>query len=281
MVEWKQKEKAQIDVLINAVKHGVRTPVLRTPDSVGLKYEDIFFPSQDGVPIEGWFIPGKSDRLIICNHFWPGNRYGYAGQLEGLGGFGGFEVNFLNYYKHLHDAGYSILTYDFRNHGLSGEGNGSTFALGFFEYRDVIGSIRYANSRPDTKNMQKALMSICMGCNSSIIGMHKQPEEFKDIKCMLGLQPVSARPFLTKSIGAMNFSKPVDEILEYFDKELILGTSRGIDDLTPIPYAKSVKVPTKIFQLHRDYRSDPSDVQAIYDALGCKDKELYWIEGET
>lgn len=282
MSDWNQEEKALIDALIHVVHHGLRTPVLKTPDTEGMKYEDVFFPSLDDVSIEGWFIPGDSDRLIICNHFWPGNRYGYAGHLKGLDSFGGFEVNFLKYYKQLHDAGYNILTYDFRNHGQSGDGNGATFALGLFEYRDVIGSIRYANLRPDTKNMQKALMSICLGCNSTIIGMHKQPEEFKDIKCMLGLQPVSARPFLEKSITAMGLSKPLNEVMEYFEQQfLISGQSFTVDQMSPIPYAKSVTIPTKIFQLHGDYRTDPADVQAIYDALGSKDKELHWFEEGT
>ena len=71
---------------------GRRAPVLRRPDEVGLDYEDVFFPSMDGVPLEGWFIPADSDRLIIHNHFLPGNRYGYPGHLPEFGGLGGFEV---------------------------------------------------------------------------------------------------------------------------------------------------------------------------------------------
>ena len=47
--------------------------------------------------------------------------------------FGGFEVNFLPELKHLHGAGYNILTYDLRNCGLSGEANGG-----------ISGSIRSA-----------------------------------------------------------------------------------------------------------------------------------------
>jgi pimeloyl-ACP methyl ester carboxylesterase len=46
--------------------------------------------------------------------------------------FGGFEVNFLPELKHLHDAGYNILTYDLRNHGQSGEANGVISGLGFW-----------------------------------------------------------------------------------------------------------------------------------------------------
>ena len=74
---------------------GRRAPVLRRPDEVGLDYEDVFFPSMDGVPLEGWFIPADSDRLVIHNHFLPGNRYGYPGHLPEFGGLGGFEVSFL------------------------------------------------------------------------------------------------------------------------------------------------------------------------------------------
>jgi uncharacterized protein len=42
-------------------------PVLRRPDEVGLDYEDVTFPSIDDVPLEGWFIPADSDRLVIHN----------------------------------------------------------------------------------------------------------------------------------------------------------------------------------------------------------------------
>lgn len=124
-----------------------------------MEYEDVFFPAMDGVILEGWFIPADSDRLIICNHCLPANRAGFPGHLEPWKnlGFGDFEVNFLPKYKALHDAGYNVLVYDMRNHGRSGVGSGGLVGHGTFEYRDVIGSIRYAKSRPDTGNMKTAL----------------------------------------------------------------------------------------------------------------------------
>jgi pimeloyl-ACP methyl ester carboxylesterase len=36
----------------------------------------------------------------------------------------GFEVNLVPDYKILHDAGYNVLAYDLRNHGLSSAANG-------------------------------------------------------------------------------------------------------------------------------------------------------------
>ena len=100
---------------------GRRAPVLRRPGEVGLDFEEVTFPSMDGVALEGWFIP----------------------------------------------AGYNILCYDIRNHGLSRSGNGGIVGIGLLEYRDVIGSVRYAESRPDTASMTTFLLSVCLGADSA------------------------------------------------------------------------------------------------------------------
>ncbi len=81
---------AFINGLADLMAHSTRTPILRWPNEYGMEYEEIFFPAMDGVTIEGWFIPGKSNRLVICNHPMPCNRYGYPGHLDPWTGFGGF-----------------------------------------------------------------------------------------------------------------------------------------------------------------------------------------------
>lgn len=37
------------------------------------------------------------------------------------------------------------------------------------EYRDVIGSLRYAAARPDTRGMKKVLLSVCLGADSTVV----------------------------------------------------------------------------------------------------------------
>src|SRR5271170_6334733 len=266
-----------IDGLADFFAKSMRTPLLRRPDEYGMPYEDVFFPSLDGVGLEGWFIPADSDRLVICNHFMPGNRYGYPGHLDPWKGFGGFEVNFLPQYKALHDAGYNVLAYDLRNHGRSGSGNGGIVAIGLIEYRDVIGSLRYAKSRKDTSNMKTALLSVCLGCNSTMVAMNKHPEEFTHIKALLALQPVSARPFIERASEKAGIEKGV----EMFDAAIHKLTGFHIDELSPIEHAKAVTAPTFVVQVHDDVLTKPSDVQTIYDNISAKDKKLFWIEGTT
>ncbi|WP_199809711.1 alpha/beta hydrolase family protein [Streptomyces sp. NRRL F-2799] len=219
-----------LDMWITGTTAGHRAPVLRRPGEVGLQYEDMFFPSMDGVPIDGWFIPADSDKLVIQNHFLPGNRYGYPGQLPEFGGLGGFEVNFLPEFRALHDAGYNILCQDIRNFGLSGTGNGDTVGIGLLEYRDVIGSVRHARSRPDTKDMTTVLLSVCLGADSTCVAMARHPEEFEDIPSLILLQPVSG-------------SYVIEE------------------------FVKANDIPTLVAQVHHDSMTRPEDVQSIYDAV--------------
>jgi hypothetical protein len=53
------------DVLSNIAESvcvWTRTPVLRRPSDVGMRYEETFFPSLDGLPLEAWLIPADWDR---------------------------------------------------------------------------------------------------------------------------------------------------------------------------------------------------------------------------
>lgn len=258
--------------------HSVRTPVLRRPDEVGLEYEDVFFPSMDGVPLEGWFIPADSDKLLIINHPETCNRYGYPGHLPPWNVmFGGFEVNFLPELKHLHDAGYNILTYDLRNHGLSGQANGGIVGLGLLECRDVVGSLRYAKSRKDLAGMTTGLYSRCMGGNSTIIAMDKWPEEFSHIKALVLIMVVSGRTFIEK--GAEMIKADPEKSAKQLDERLRELTGFSLDEETPLPHAKAVKVPTLMAQLRREFLIHAEkDGQEIFDALGAQEKELFWIE---
>ena len=167
----------QIEKTLTTIADGFiqpRSPIYHRPDEAGLAYEDVTFPAADGVPLEGWYIPADgSDKLVICNHPRWFNRSGLTSHLEPWKSFAGatgndFEINFVPDYKILHDAGYHVLAYDLRNHGHSGAANGGIFTVGRYEYRDVLGSLKYVRSRPDTADMTIGLFSRCVGANSTM-----------------------------------------------------------------------------------------------------------------
>lgn len=264
-----------INGLADLMAHSTRTPILRWPNEYGMEFEEIFFPAIDGVTVEGWFIPANSNKLIICNHPMPCNRYGYPGHLEPWTNFGGFEVNFLPEYKILHDAGYNIIAYDIRNHGRSGMGSGGVNGHGVLEYRDVIGSLNYAKSRPETKKMKTALYSRCLGANATIVGMYKHPKEFAHVKALFALQPVTPRVFVEKAVESQNIVGG----MEKFDTAFHRRTGYRLADVWPMEYAKAVNIPTLVAQVRNDFLTKPSNVQEIYDTISAKDKKLFWIEG--
>jgi len=104
-----------IQGIVASFRQQPRSPILANPSSVGLAYDDVTFPSEDGVPLEAWFIPRDGSRkLVIANHPRFFSRYGFPSHLDPwrsmfAAGGNDFEVNFLPEYKILHDAGYNVL----------------------------------------------------------------------------------------------------------------------------------------------------------------------------
>ncbi|SHX20017.1 Uncharacterised protein [Mycobacteroides abscessus subsp. abscessus] len=51
--------------------------------------------------------------------------------------------------------------------------------------------------------------------------------------------------------------------------------------MSPIPYAKSMDIPTFLVQVRNDALTKESDVQTIFDSIPTNDKKLFWIENST
>jgi len=285
---WATIEPGRRSAIIEAIADGFRNqpraPLLKTPANAGLDYEDWTFPSEDGVPLEAWFIPNSgSDRLLIVNHPRGFNRYGCPSHLEpwrSVGAMGGndFEVDFILDLRLLHDAGYNVLTYDLRNHGHSGSANGGLITSGRFESRVVIGAMAFCRSQPRLRHMSIGLFSRCMGCNSTMFAMARRPELFEGVRCLVGVQPVSPRSIMSKILDLVGVGS---EHIEQLEERIRLVTSFALEDLSPARAAHGVTIPTLLYQVREDIMTDPNDVQTIFDAIGSRQKDLFWIEGTT
>ena len=260
-----------------------RSPVLHWPSEQGLEYEDITFPALDGVPLEGWFIPAPgSGKLVIANHPLGFSRSGIPTHLQPwhadwAPSGNGFDVDLVPDYKILHDAGYNVLAYDLRNHGLSSAANGGVVTHGFTEGRDVAGSLEYARTRPGTRGMVIGLFSRCMGAVSTFAAMTRFPAAFDGVRCLVSPQPVTPRFIAERRLAVMGLGGRLDD----FNTLLRLRTSIGLERRVPQEWARSVRVPTFLYQVRGDTLTDSSDVQAMFDNIPVTDKKLQWIEGTT
>jgi len=260
-----------------------RSPILHTPAEYGLDYEDVGFPSHDGVPLEGWYIPATgSDKLIIANHPMGFNRSGLPTHLEPwrtewAASGNAFEVDFVPDYRILHEAGYHVLAYDLRNHGHSGAANGGVNSSGIYEARDVVGSLAYARRRPETRDLTIGLFSRCMGATSTFAAMTRFPEAFDDVRCLVAPQPVTARTIVERRLAMLGLPDRIDEL----DQKIIRRSSIGFAERDAQEWAKSVRVPTYLYQVRDDVLTHPSDTQTMFDNMPAADKQLAWIEGST
>ncbi len=110
-----------------------RVPVEETPGLVGLKYEDVSFPSSiDEVTLRGWYIPAQDgEQVIIMLHGAGGHRADPS-------------IGMLDIVSGLVEHGYNVLTFDLRGHG---ESDGSRMSAGYYEKRDLLGAVDYVKGR--------------------------------------------------------------------------------------------------------------------------------------
>lgn len=265
-----------------AVKPAFRTPVHKTPADHGIAdWEDIYFPSDDGTPLEGWYVPaagGESDKLIIMNHPMPMSRSGFTGHFgEPWSQVDNIEIDFVAHIAHLVRAGYNVLAYDLRNHGNSAAANGGICGIGRYEWRDCVGAKSYVDALPRLSKMKLGLYSQCTGGNAQYEAMSRRPDLFENVLCMLSPLVVS----MTALMGSFAKLQGVDDYMEAmdFEQKKLGGFTNA--EMTPHLFAADVKVPTFVVQVHDDAWTTPEDGETTFDLLGSAEKEFFWIEGTT
>ncbi len=213
---------------------------------------------------------------MIFNHALPMCRAGFPGHLGApWSNFDAVEIDFVLQYKHLTDAGYNVLTYDIRNHGNSAAANGGLCGIGQWEWRDCVGVKKFVDAHPVLSRMKVALYSQCMGGNSQYHAIHRRPELFANVRCMVSPMVVS----MAAIYDAFSELQGVRQYQELIDLELLKLGAFVAAEMTPHLWAPSVTMPVLMVQVLEDaWTRNPEDAQATFDLLGSAEKELLWIE---
>ena len=75
-----------------------------TPAHAGMTYRDVFFNTEDGVKLHGWFVAAPGAKRVVL--FFHGNAGNISHRLESIRVF--------------HDLGLSVFIFDYRGYGRSG-----------------------------------------------------------------------------------------------------------------------------------------------------------------
>lgn len=273
---------ATLDTIARGIAHGGRAPLLHSPSDVGLAFTEFSFPSADGTPLEAWFIPhATSQRVIICAHAFGFNRAGFPSGIEPwkstFGAGNDYDISFVPDYKILHDNGYNVLAFDFRNFGQSGAANGGVQSAFRYEGRDVRGALDWVRNNPDLAGMDIGIFARCMGANATFRAIHDDPGAFADVRAVVAPLLLSCRLILEHQLADFGLAQYADEV----DRRQQLFTSVTLADASPVHWAPSVTVPTLTYGVREDHLVEPWDLEATYEAIAAEDKEMFWIEDST
>jgi uncharacterized protein len=167
---------------------GLRQTPWRHPRELGLPAEEIEFTADDDVTLRGWFIPSAVAiaPAVVFVHGWPWCR---AGNLAGATVIPDRTVDLLEPARALHQAGFHVLLFDLRNHGLSDAAYPVTF--GVYESRDFTAAVAWLRRRPEVDSARIGALGYSMGANTLLYGIPRcQP-----VRAAVAVQPTSGLVF--------------------------------------------------------------------------------------
>ena len=267
-------------IFSSIVLYSRRQPIVKTPADYGLKFEDIQFKATDGLNLKGWYIPAGSTatatepkQVVILTHPMTFNRHGFVVKNQGFPPIALTNVDLLKTAQALNGAGYSVLMFDFRNHG---ESEGGLSGVGLTEYQDIIGAIAYVNNRW-LSAPAIGFVSFCMGANATIVALSKGKAQLHNIKFLVAIQPVSAAVFIRSYLR--NVYTPISlYLLPIIDRIVRLRGGYSLKAMSPREYVQDVAIPTLYIQAREDRWTELADIQSFYQGTAGL-KELWLIDG--
>jgi len=132
------------------------TPNAAQATQAGLRVQNISFAASDGVRLRGWLaIASPNAPTIILAH-----------------GFKNTRASMLPWARFLNAAGYNVLLFDDRGCGQS---DGWGIGLGSTEPNDVVGAVRYLESRSDLANKRYGALGVSLGAGVVLLAAAREP----------------------------------------------------------------------------------------------------------
>ncbi|MEQ7007980.1 CocE/NonD family hydrolase [Actinopolymorpha sp. B17G11] len=121
---------------------------LTTPADRGLAYDDIELLTNDGLVLQGWYVPSRNHAAVVLMHDSGGTR-----------------SSVLVHAVALARMGYGVLLFDARGHGDS---EGDAMTLGWGRERDIAAAVTFLSSRDDVDPAKIGLFGLGRGGEAAL-----------------------------------------------------------------------------------------------------------------
>ncbi|BCL79446.1 alpha/beta hydrolase [Ktedonobacteria bacterium brp13] len=216
-------------------------------DVAALPVFNISFYNQRGNLISGWLaLSAPHAPVVILTHGTPGNR-----------------IDMVSRAAFLFDHGYNVLLFDFQSYG---ESQGAFSTLGMVESEDIIASITYLRSLPDTDDSKIGVLGLSMGATAAVLAASRTSD-------ILALVAESCPVDATRVPGDV----PNDQV-RTADKELVEDVyDVDITQARPIDVVNRLAGRTAVFFINGDNDSETplAGMYQLYKTAG-KPKQ-YWV----
>ena len=236
----KKPEELSLQEKLKALFKGVRVPKPRNHMEPHRPFETVSLQSHER--IEAWDIPVENSKgIVILFH-----------------GYISCKANTIPYSNEFNKKGYRTLLVDFMGHGGS---EGLETTIGYKEGRDVKEAFDFAKKKYPNQKI------ILFGSSMGAVSIMKSIEQY-DIKPDKIILECPFGSLLETAKGRFEvMGLPTSPLAQW----LILfgGWQTGFDAFAhnPIEYAKSINIPTALFNGGADTRVSRDEINKIYDNL--------------
>jgi alpha-beta hydrolase superfamily lysophospholipase len=223
---------------------------------LGLTYEDVVFPTTEGLMLRGWFIPAEKANS-------PAVLYAPATSHDQRSG--------LSLVSPFHQAGYNVLLFSYRGHAQS-DGDRGKFTYGDAESRDVDAAVTFLRESRGIE--QIAVIGHSVGAASAIMSAARNPA----IGAVVAVAPFAC----VNEIWQTNRPGVVPPFVLKWTLWVVEKT-RGFDrdDICPLDVVGRI-APRPLLVIHgtEDKRITEEQVRRLFDAAQ-KPKSLWMVDGAT
>jgi fermentation-respiration switch protein FrsA (DUF1100 family) len=235
-----------------------------TPRTWGFNYENVNFKSKDGTPLHGWFVPvqgktTKSKATVVFSH-------GNAGSI-------GHHLGFILWFV---DAGYNVLTYDYRGFGKSG---GRVDRRGMLD--DVKAAFDYVGLRADVDGERLVSYGHSLGGAKSLVALSEAP--VKGLRAVITDAAFASYRAMAETIGGRVGASlvtdewaPKDSVMKVAPLPLLIVHGSN-DEVVPVAHGRQLfgaaGMPKTFFEVKGGRHGDA----LVRDDGAYRKKVLAWL----